>query len=46
VNDFPYLERSAKRDIIWYLDQFFDQLEKEKSLERMIDNFLETCKSD
>ena len=45
VNDFPYLERSAKRDIIWYLDQFFDQLEKEKSLERMIDNFLETCKS-
>jgi hypothetical protein len=45
VNDFPYLERSAKRDIIWFLNQFFDQLEKERSLNRLIiDNFLRTCK--
>jgi hypothetical protein len=45
VNDFPYLERSSKRDIIWFLNQFFDQLEKERSLNRLIiDNFLRTCK--
>jgi hypothetical protein len=43
VNDFPYLARSAKRDITWFLDQFFDQLEKEKSLDKLIDTFLQTC---
>lgn len=44
VNDFPYLGKSAKKDITWFLDQFFDQMEKEKSLNRLIDNFLQTCR--
>ena len=45
VNDFPYLDRYAKKDIIWYLDQFFKELEKGKSINNLIDIFLQTCKS-
>ncbi|NLD62678.1 MAG: hypothetical protein GX646_02170 [Bacteroidales bacterium] len=44
VNDFPYLSKSAKRDIIAFIDLFFSQLEKPKGRERMIDIFQSTCK--
>lgn len=44
VTDFPYLSKAEKRDIIVFLDQFFDQLEKPRSLEKMIDYFLGNCK--
>lgn len=44
VNDMPYLGNMAKKDITVFLDQFFDQLEKPRSLDRLIDNLLETCK--
>ena len=44
INEYPYLGKSSKRDIITLLDQFFDQLEKPKSLENLIDQFLEKCK--
>lgn len=44
INDFPYLSRGEKRDIIVFLDLFFDQLEKPRSLNNMIDYFLENCK--
>ncbi|MBE0680001.1 MAG: hypothetical protein IH592_14665 [Bacteroidales bacterium] len=44
VNDFPYLSKAEKRDIIVFLDQFFDRLEKPKSLDNIIDYFLGNCK--
>lgn len=44
INEYPYLNKAAKRDIIVFLDQFFDQLEKPKSLDFLIDVFLENCK--
>ena len=44
VNDYPYLSKASKRDITVFLDQFFDQLEKPRSLDGLIDLFLEKCK--
>jgi len=44
VNNMPYLSNLAKKDIIAFLDQFFSQLEKPRSLERLIDNLIATCK--
>ena len=45
IDDSPYLSKAAKRDITVFLDQFFDQLEKPKSFERMVDLFLAKCKN-
>lgn len=44
ITDFPYLGKADKRDIITFLDQFFNQLEKPRSLDSLIDYFLEKCK--
>lgn len=44
VNNYPYLNKASKRDITAFLDQFFDQLEKPKSLDSLIDLFLAKCK--
>ncbi len=44
VTNFPYLSKAEKRDIIVFLDQFFDQLEKPRSFDKMIDYFLGNCK--
>jgi hypothetical protein len=44
VNNYPYLNKASKRDIIVFLDQFFDQLEKPRSLDGLINIFLENCK--
>jgi hypothetical protein len=44
VNDFPHLNQRSKKDITYFLDQFFDQLEKPKAQDRLIDIFLENCK--
>ena len=44
VNDYPYLSKGSKRDIINFLDQFFVQLEKQRSLDNLIDVFLNSCK--
>lgn len=44
VNELPYLSRGAKRDIITFLDQFFDQLDRPRSFERMVDFLLSNCK--
>jgi hypothetical protein len=44
INEFPYLNKSSKRDITIFLDQFFDQLEKPKSLDNLVDLFLKNCK--
>ena len=43
VNNYPYLNKTAKKDITAFLDQFFDQLEKPKSFENMVDYFLKNC---
>jgi hypothetical protein len=44
VNDCPYLGKSSKRDITVFLDGFFDQLEKPRSIDYLIEDFLRTCK--
>ncbi len=44
VNEFPHLNQRAKKDIITFLDQFFNQMEKEKNFNNLIDKFLKSCK--
>ena len=44
IDNSPYLSKAAKRDITYFLDQFFDQLEKPRSFERLLDLFLANCK--
>jgi hypothetical protein len=44
VNDFPHLNQRAKKDIINFLDQFFDQLEKPSSMDSLVNIFLDNCK--
>lgn len=39
----PYLNRSSKRDITDFLDQFFYQLRKQKNVDSLIDKFLKVC---
>jgi hypothetical protein len=43
VNNYPYLDKAAKKDIITFLDQFFLQLEKQRSLDNLLDLFLDCC---
>ncbi len=44
ITDFPYLSNTEKRDITLFLDQFFDQLDKPRSFDNLIDYFLANCK--
>ena len=44
VNEFPHLNLRSKKDITNFLDQFFDQLEKPKNLDNLVDIFLSNCK--
>jgi hypothetical protein len=44
INDCPYLNKSSKKDIAFFLKEFFDNLEKPKSINNLIDEFLKTCK--
>jgi hypothetical protein len=44
VNDFPELNQRSKKDITTFLDQFFDKLQKQKSLDTMVELFLYNCK--
>jgi hypothetical protein len=44
INEFPYLSKAAKKDITILMDQFFDQLEKPRSLDNLIDLFMVKCK--
>lgn len=44
VDNYPHLSKADKKDIVVFLDQFFNQLEKPRSLENIIDIFLENCK--
>lgn len=44
INDFPYLNERSKKDITSFLDQFFNQIEKQKDLDRLLDYLLSSCK--
>jgi len=44
VNDFPYLSPRSKKDIIGFLDQFLNQLDNQKNLDRLISLLVNTCK--
>lgn len=44
INGFPHLSQRSKKDITTFLDQFFDQLEKQKSLDTLVDLFVNSCK--
>lgn len=44
INSFEYLNQRSKKDITNFLDQFFVQLEKQKSMDNLIDLFLNSCK--
>lgn len=44
VNEFPHLNQRSKNDITNFLDQFFNQLEKPRSLNNLVDVFLKDCK--
>jgi hypothetical protein len=44
INDFSLLSQRSKKDITIYLDSFFDQLEKQKDIEMLINNFVANCK--
>ena len=44
INDCPYLSKSSKKDITMFLKEFFDNLEKPKSLNNLIEEFSKTCK--
>ena len=44
VNEFPHLNQRAKKDITNFLNQFFSQLEKPRSIDNLILKFLNNCK--
>ncbi len=44
INDFQYISEKTKKDITSFLDQFFNQLQKQKSFDNLIDELLYNCK--
>ncbi len=44
VNAFPHLNQRSKKDIITFLDEFFDQIEKQNNLNNLVTVFLRSCK--
>ena len=38
INDFPYMEKGDKREMISYLDSFYSIIEREESVKRQIIN--------
>lgn len=44
IDNYPYLGKVSKKNIISFLDQFFQQLEKPRTLDNLIDLLLEECK--
>jgi len=43
INEFPYLDQNEKKDVIGYLDGFFNQLAENKDM--LINTLIKTCKS-
>lgn len=44
VTDFTYLKQNSKKDITNFLDSFFNNIEKQSSLDNLIGTFLGSCK--
>jgi hypothetical protein len=44
INDFPHLNQRSKKDITSFLDQFFNQMEKKRDLDYLVNSILENCK--
>lgn len=44
VNDFSFLNQRSGKDIISLLNQFFSQIDDERSLDYLLDYFLGSCK--
>jgi hypothetical protein len=44
INDCAYLSKISKKDITRFMDEFFDQLYKPRSMDDLIEDFLRTCK--
>jgi hypothetical protein len=44
VNDFKHLNMRAKKDITIFLDGFYDYFRRQKSLDNLVDIFLEKCR--
>jgi len=44
ITDFPYLKERSKRNLTGFLDLFFSQIERERSLDNLIKNFTRVCK--
>jgi hypothetical protein len=44
IKNIPHLNQRSKKDITTFLDQFFDKLQKQKSLDDMVNLFLYNCK--
>jgi hypothetical protein len=45
INDFPYLNERSKKDITDFLNQFFNQIEKQKDLDNLLDYLTSSCKN-
>jgi len=45
VNEFPHLNQRANKDITNFLNQFFDKLEKPRSIDNLIQKFQDSCKN-
>lgn len=43
INEFPYISQKGKRDMVGYLDGFFDKLVGRRDV--IIYNFMNTCKN-
>jgi len=44
INECPYLNQRSKKDITNFMDEFYNKLEKTKSMDNLIEDFLRTCK--
>jgi hypothetical protein len=43
IDEFAYLGKGSKKDITVFLDEFFNQIEKQKTLDELIGKFMKTC---
>jgi hypothetical protein len=44
INDFPLLSQRSKKDITVFLDTFFDNFEKQRDFDYLVDTILGSCK--
>jgi hypothetical protein len=44
ITDFQYLNQKSKKDITNFLDEFFDRIAKQNSLDNLIGTFISSCK--